>query len=229
MNSKQDVPDILYRGFRDLEHARAFVNDGVIRFGRLDHYRTIEDASRQDTDEGTAVLCALAPDSQDLIPEHWEGLNRVYILSCSAAEPGLVASKFGCHLVRINQPRALIDDIRRYASSHSLIPNQEVYSSWVSYDRGASVPTSPDIDEWLRLAYSQKSVSFTGEQEYRVALVSMRSYEHPSAEPTAAAVFIRLNGPLAYCDLLPNWAAQPTACAVGKQVKATGELGARRS
>jgi hypothetical protein len=28
-----DVPDILYRGFNALEHARAFVNEGVIRLG----------------------------------------------------------------------------------------------------------------------------------------------------------------------------------------------------
>jgi hypothetical protein len=80
-----DVPDILYRGFDALEHARAFVKEGVIRFGRLDGYCNLEDARRRDRDEGKAQLLTPVPNSQDVILEEVKARNRVYVLCCSAA------------------------------------------------------------------------------------------------------------------------------------------------
>ena len=48
MIKEPDVPDVLYRGFEHLEHASAFVDEGVIRFGWLQRYREIEDAGRRE-------------------------------------------------------------------------------------------------------------------------------------------------------------------------------------
>ena len=196
MNKEPDVPDVLYRGFDVLEHARAFVNEGVIRFGRLDGYRNSEDARRRDQDEGTAVL------RTPVIPENWEGLNRIYVLCCSAADPACVASKFGHHLVRINNPEALVADIRDHVSSHPVVPNARVYARWVRYDRGATVPRSPDVDEWVDIAYSQKSAAFAAEREYRIAIVSLLSGSF--ADPITASICIELNRRLSYC-YLPNY------------------------
>jgi hypothetical protein len=211
MTREREAPDVLYRGFGSLDHARQFVNEGVISLGRLDRYRTLEDARRRDESEGTAALRTPAPNRIDLIPEHWQAMNRVYVLCCSAADPALVATKFGRHLVRINKPRDLVADIRSYVSSHSIVPNPEVYATWVRYDRGDSVPASPDVDEWLRLSCSQKPASFMDEQEYRLAILSLRSYQHPAPDPLWARVSVKLSRALAYCDLLPNHAIQRTA------------------
>jgi hypothetical protein len=120
MNKEFDVPDVLYRGFSALEHARAFVDKGDIRFGWLEGYRTIEDPGRRDQNEGKALL------HTPTIPEHCEGLNKVYVLCCSV-DPAYVASKFP-YIVRINNPEALVADIRDYVSSHPVVKNPRIYA-----------------------------------------------------------------------------------------------------
>jgi hypothetical protein len=197
MEKELDAPDLLYRGFKVLEHAREFVNDGIISFRRVDHYRDLEDPGRCDQDEGTAEF--RTPD----IAENWERLNLVYVFCCSAADPAYVASKFGPHVVRINNPKALIGDIGEYISAHLGVPKARVYPTWVRYDRGTAVPKSPGIDEWVELAYSQKSASFAADKEYRIAVVSLLSPQHPVADSTAPSIiFVKLGRRLGYCDLL---------------------------
>src|SRR5207245_11175563 len=106
MIKEPDVPDVLYRGFEHLEHASAFIDEGVIRFGWLQRYREIEDAGRRDIDEGTAAFRAPDAEAENAILEQWaRGLNWIYIFSCSTDEHA--ASEFG-HVVRINSPEGLI-------------------------------------------------------------------------------------------------------------------------
>ncbi len=100
---EHDVPDVLYRGFEVLEHARAFVDEGIIRFGRLDLYCNLEDPHRRDPGEEIARLRMPMPDSQDVadvIPTECKGRNWTYLLCASAADQGYVASKFGRYVVR---------------------------------------------------------------------------------------------------------------------------------
>ena len=201
-----DVPDILYRGFDAPEHARAFVNEGVIHFGRLDGYCNLEDARRRDRDEGKAQLLTPVPNSQDVILEEVKGRNRVYVLCCSAADPAYVASKFGPYLVRINNPEALVADIRDYILYHPVVKNPRIYAKRVRYDRGATVVRSPSLDEWVDIAWSQKSTFFEAEREYRIAILSGLSREGPAADPIGAWAFasVELNRRLSYCDLLED-------------------------
>jgi hypothetical protein len=194
---EHDIPDVLYRGFGALEHARAFIDEGVIRLGRLDNYCNLEDARRRDQDEGKAQL------RTPVIAENWEGRNLIYVLCCSAADPAYVASEFGPHVVRINNPKALVADIRAHVSSDPVVRNPRVYETWVSYDRGAVVPRPPGIDEWLSLTYSQKSDFFAPNREYRIVIMSQFSPKYLLADPMAPSnIFLRLNRRLSYCDLL---------------------------
>ena len=206
---KPDVPDVLYRGFNALEHARAFVNEGIIRLGRLDSYCNLEDARRRDPGEGTARLRMPMPDSQDVadaIPTECKGRNWIYVLCCSAADPAYVASKFGPYLVRINNPEALVADIRDYVSSHPVVKNPRIYAKRVTYDRDATVVRSPSLDELVDIAWSQKSTFFEAEQEYRIAILSLLSREGPAADPIGAWAFVsvELNRRLSHCDLLED-------------------------
>jgi hypothetical protein len=196
MNKEFDVPDVLYRGFGTLEHARAFVDKGFIRFGWLEGYRTIEDPRRRDQNEGKALL------HTPIIPEHWEGRHKVYVLCCSV-DPAYVASKFP-YVVRINNPKTMIVDVREHVSSHPVVPNPQVDARRVRYDRGGTVQKPPDIDQWVDIAYSQKSHCFSTEREYRIAILSRLSREGPSADPVGAWAFVsvELNRRLDYCDLL---------------------------
>jgi hypothetical protein len=206
---KPDVPDVLYRGFKVLEHARAFVDEGIIRFGRLDMYRNLEDPRRRDPEEGIARLRMPMTDSQDVadvISTECKGRNWTYVLCCSAADQGYVASKFGRYVVRINNPGELIADIRDHLSSNPLVPNPSVDPRWVTYDRGAAATRSLDADELLTLSYSQKSASFVDDQEFRIAILSLLSREGPAADPIGAWAFVsvELHRRLSYCDLLED-------------------------
>jgi len=207
MNKQPDIPEILYRGFDALEHAHAFVDEGIVRLGRLDNYCNLEDARRRDADEGKAKLLMPVPDSQDVtdvIPTECKGRNWVYVLCCSGAHPADVASKFGPYVVRINNPGRLKADIRSYLSSNPVVPNPSVDPRWVTYDRDAAATRSLDADELLTLSYSQKSASFAAEQEYRIVILSLLTYKHPNRDPMASAhIFLRLNRRLSYCDVLP--------------------------
>jgi hypothetical protein len=196
MNKQPNLPAVLFRGFEHFEHARAFVDEGFMRFGWLKRYREIEDARRRDRDEGTAEFRAPAADSQDAILQQWKGNNWIYVLSCTASERG--ASEFG-HVVRINNPESLVSDIRGYFSSH---PSPMVYAAWVRYDRGATVLEPVDIDKCVTLAYTQKALCFAAQREYRIALFYLISNVGPLADPSEEAIFLTLNRRLSYCDLL---------------------------
>ena len=102
--------------------------------------------------------------------------------------------------------RYLLSDIDYDYATELVFELDGVHATWVSYDRGAAVPRSPDIDEWLSLAYSQKSASFAAEREYRIVIISLLSYKRPLADPIAPSIiFVRLKRRLSYCDLLPNY------------------------
>jgi hypothetical protein len=203
---KPDVPDVLYRGFEVLDHARAFVDEGIIRFGRLDLYCNLEDPRRRDPGEGIARLRMPMPDSQDVadfIPTECNGRNWTYALCTSAADQGYVASKFGRYVVRINNPGERIADIRDHLSSNPIVPNPSVDPRWVTYNRGDAATRSLDADELLTLSYSQKSASFVDDQEYRIVILSLLSYQHRERDPMAASnIFLRLNRRLSCCDVL---------------------------
>jgi hypothetical protein len=76
----------------------------------------------------------------------------------------------------------------------------------VRYDRGATVVRSPSLDEWVDIAWSQKSTFFEAEREYRIAILSHLSREGPAADPIGAwaFVFVELNRRLSYCDPLDD-------------------------
>ncbi len=49
---EQTTPETVFRVFDELEYANDFVQRGIIRLGRLDTYKRIEDAVRKDSSEG---------------------------------------------------------------------------------------------------------------------------------------------------------------------------------
>jgi hypothetical protein len=201
MDDAADRPTKVYRGFTSPEHVREFVGEGIIAFRRIDSYRTIEDAQRVDANEGEAMLQTPTPDGQDVIDFHMTSPAPAYVLCLSTSEAA--AREFGGHVVRINEPWTLVQDVISYNRDHPPIPYPRVIGGFVVYNRGARVPVDPDIDEWIFMRCFQKAPSFAPQREYRIALIVTRSYRNPLPDPTDERAFVRLNRRLTYCELLP--------------------------
>jgi hypothetical protein len=53
-----EYPPVLYRAFKEREHAEHLVNNGLIRFGLLNYYAQLEDRCRSDPREGSGSVSA---------------------------------------------------------------------------------------------------------------------------------------------------------------------------
>ena len=211
-----DYPPVLYRAFNKREHAEAFVQHGKIRLGLLNHYCEIEDAQRSDTSEGTGSITApgivtqVAMTRTGTITRQWEEpgpvhhsvvfTNAVYILSLSYPTDencAILRNKFGVHVVRINAPRQLGQDITDALHSGPDDTAGVVECVRVIYNKGATVDAPLDRDTRLRLAYGQKPPEFEPEHEYRLVLISQRV-------ATGAAPFLHVNvgRPLLYAEIV---------------------------
>lgn len=193
---------ILYRGFEKLEHAREFVEHGIVCFGSINMYRTIEDAKRRDTNEGEAVVQTPAPDGQGYIDFHVTSPAPTYVLCLTTSEAS--AREFGPHVVRINDVGTFQGDIIRSVGASPPIPNPRVKCGFVEYTRGYEVNAEPGVEDWVHLRCYQKAPSLAHEQEYRIALIVTRSLRHRASDPTDDHVFVRLDKYLSYCELLPG-------------------------
>lgn len=195
-----DYPSVLYRAFSDEAHAREFAMNGRIRFGSLGYYTALEDAARQDSDEGEGRIRspgeveAISLDHErrvvgrsmqsGLVNHHSFLTNVVYILSCgvtSRGEPPPALARFGASLVRINAPRrfgqALTDALWNGADIETA---SIVECAQVEYSKDGIADREVTRREAIRLSYVQKSAVFAEECEYRFVVVAnmMRSGLH---------------------------------------------------
>jgi hypothetical protein len=183
-------PDSILRAFRRASTRDRFVDHGILRFGRLDHYKSIECNVRRDSTEGTATFdmsyeapCRGIDDRHDTIlpcptstitaPASFELSNPKYVSCFSVSKDVNTVGKFGRYIVVVHQPFQLFHRIAASVAHCNRIHRLFVDCFPVRYDKGE--PGTSDSGRWsVRLPYGQKPPSFADEMEYRVAIVASR-------------------------------------------------------
>ena len=152
----------------------------MVRFGRLDYYKTIED-SRKDEAEGTATF-----DWSASHPVHYEGvsLNSHFIL-CAAhpeADRSVLIERFGSCIVRINDPMALLERINIAWSADPRASGVCVIHP-VVYNKGESLEPTPSLIPPENYSYCQKPRKpFEVEKEFRYVLTCKVDTERASED-----------------------------------------------
>jgi hypothetical protein len=207
----------LYKGFKEKTHAESFISQGTIYLRPLSYYRTIEDQLRRDKDEGEGKLTALksrpvisidkesgkrTDTKQEIGPVYFStsSINPRYILCFSGPDVNLefLAFKYGNHILRINQPRSLVNDIVSYMEQHlTLYETIWLKCLKVRYDKGQMVEDFPEpaSEERAELSYCQKSRESQEELESRLVVTISVGYDrYPTFIP------IKLNKKLDYVE-----------------------------
>lgn len=164
-----DVPRTLLRFFLEEAHAVQFVS-GSIRFGRLEYYRSLEDA-RRDTTEGVSSVHFRMPDRPS-IHATVVSANKHYVLA--TAHPGVdcqrLAESFGRYVVRIENPTQLLNRIQLAWRNHTLAMG-DVSISPVEYTKDELLdPQLGLLGPPGHLTYAQKPRKHEHEREYRFVL-----------------------------------------------------------
>ena len=199
---------MLYKHFPRREYAETLIS-GVVRFGSLDYYRSIEDAARGDPTEGTAVArhwsegreaVVLGADGIRVIDSPGEVTrtsqagNAVFIV-CFTLEPSHSTQKLGKFLVEISDPRVFIDHIRGSLDPSCRWQRNAVVHGWhVEYDKGELCSQEGEHDP-LRISVTQKPREYADQKEFRIVLISRATYAR-KADGTADIpdfLYVKLN------------------------------------
>lgn len=208
----------VFKAFSKVEHAEAFVKEGQFRMGSLQNYRSIEDAERRDVSEGYGHIRVFgqvvkvhldandsdyyevteAPGHRDVRTELG---NPIYIFSTSLpnVDLGYLVRRFGQFIVQIDTPKQLALDITEHLKQRPEKYAGGVEGRYVSYNRGEIVDEELDRVKRIVLSYSQKSVKFINEREFRFVVISM---DRPSEKMIHEYIEINLGGPLAYARII---------------------------
>jgi hypothetical protein len=213
-----EFPPTLYRVFDDERWARAFVEEGRMRFRLVQVYQRHEDEIRADASEGNAHLLV----SGDVTTLHFDEqlqivgrskapgfinyqgtfLNPVYVYCFTYPPDGrvdLLPSRFGRYVVKIDEPQRLAQEITNWLTVEGILRGTPVVEcAAVRYNKGEQSEEITDHLERTRLNYCQKPKSFADEFEYRYAVVA----SPPSGQPVLDDHDIILGRPLPYVTLL---------------------------
>lgn len=197
-----EIPEFVYKVFSEEEHASSFLNEGRFRIGKLQTYKSIEDAGRKDKLEGQASYQF----EDDLIQVHYSeefeatgtstkrGLmhvsgslgNPTYIFCTSrpTADVEYLEQRFGSYMIRINDPKHFIDDLREALekTEYRFLNKSHIAKRNVEYSKGQVIEADLETVASCELAVYQKPPEFEPEQEFRfIALMS--HLDPPSPEP----------------------------------------------
>ena len=216
VSGRVDAP--LYRAFRLPWFADCYVEHGEIFLGRLDHYRTVEDPAARDSAEATsqyAIPLNVLGDSnsRERISFTMEVGHPVYILCASGplVDLAFLRRTHGEHVVRIDDPMMLANEIERDLTMGGALTNRRVSWVKVAYDQGSNSDHDPLDPRELGRSYSQKDARFSSDCEYRLVyeiLADARGFNPRDTLPRYQS--IRLGRRLTYCDCLPNNRLKPT-------------------
>ncbi len=182
-------PQYLYRFFNQKDHRDQFIQ-GLIRFGRLEAYKEIEDEQRKDKDEGdprgkykTDKQIYLKISNQTgKVVEHGIKLgdinisgyspNNFFIVSATDEKVNVekISEKFGKYVVKINNPQKLLDLLnknRKFPWSVGKIVLERV-----KYDKDNYLEieeSNPHLP--FGYYYAQKPQMFSDEMEWRFVLI----------------------------------------------------------
>ncbi|MDP2223896.1 MAG: hypothetical protein Q8J83_05740 [Nitrosomonas sp.] len=180
------LPKRLYRFFDKHEYAEAFMA-GRVRFGTLQSYKEeYEDKERGDRTEGMGDLQV---SGEALIVNVARGMSRTVpgienlavradprnhfiacFMACDEDDLPVRAKEFGEHCVAIEDPAALIDDLRKALQNDAFLAVNPPALEWgeVRYDKGAQVAKQFTRDEKLILAWIQKPEAYAHQKEFRI-------------------------------------------------------------
>lgn len=195
-----EIPKFVYKSFSQEDHARAFLEEGRFRIGRLQGYNAIEDAERRDRSEGEAVYRF----EDDLVQIHYSaeleavetstkiGLmnvsgslgNPTYIFCTSlpSVEISYIRDKFGPFIVQINDPKRFIADMREalQRTKYRFLNKGLVEARRAEYSKGEILKSDLSEVASCKLAVYQKPPEFEPEQEFRfIALMSFLARPDP--------------------------------------------------
>ena len=161
-----------------------------MRLGCLGYYRNIEDSSRRDPTEGSG--CTKEPgivteggfSSNPAEKPIWtrkpghqthemELLNPKYCFCMSLPDVDLnrMRGEFGVHIVKIDDPRRLAEDINEYfigSGQRFMVEGRRVV-----YNKGQKLDRPLTDNERTVLSYTQKPESFHAQCEFRIVAIGL--------------------------------------------------------
>jgi len=179
------IPKRLFRFFKEKQEAEKFVA-GRIRIGKLDYYRKIEDA-RKDEFEGTSYFIwdQLSPEyildktTKKIIARRTSPaektkfdstlINPLYLVCATSVRVNkiIAAHKFGKYFVKINDPSGLMDLLKQKWARNPCSLNGKVEFKKVRYTRGNLVKPNRYLIAPQDISYTQKSIKDKDDYEYR--------------------------------------------------------------
>jgi hypothetical protein len=171
-------PPYLYRAFNERNHAIDFAFRGKFRLGLLDEYKQHEDSARRDETEGESRYFFKTGTVR--VDAGGSFLSPVYLLCTAGPEVDLeyFKKKFGQYLVKINDPRKLLEDLnaaKPVNSTMELIGEAELEK--VRYTKDEEDSIDPDSDDAVILDYIQKPPSEADDEEYRFVVFAGKPLE----------------------------------------------------
>jgi hypothetical protein len=191
---RQEYPKYLLRVFSERNRAEDFLANGKFDIQLIQTYRDIQDENRQDKDEGEGRLkirgdipvIKINRDGNILSVNRQPGcyeyshshLNPTYIF-CMAGpqvDSSHLVKKYGQFLVRINNPRALIEDVEDFFSNRAWVELVEC-----PYNKDEEVLMLPSVDARVLLSQSQKNEKDSPDKEWRliVTMINLQDNENP--------------------------------------------------
>jgi hypothetical protein len=192
------APSVLYRVFNEEKWAFAFIERGSMRLKSVPYFARLEDNIRADPGEGTSlyqirgtvIKATLSENNKiaDIDSElgliNYRGIltDPIYIYCFSYPPNGdvsLLPRKFGNFVVRIDDPKQLIQDIKDFLEYKQIdLASPLIEYLPIVYNEGSLFSQEPDILTQFQLLYTQKSASFSDQYEYRLAILKARQTDN---------------------------------------------------
>jgi hypothetical protein len=223
-----EFPKFCYRAFGCERYAEQFIRNGDLRLGCLRYYREIEDASRRDPTEGsgctrepgivTEACFSPNPAEKTIVTggpgfrtKHTTLTNGTFCFCMSLPDVDLnhLKNDFGGHIVEINNPRRLAEDINEYLISTG--QNFIIEGCKVVYNKGQELKEPLTDNERTDLSYKQKPDSFWPDWEFRIVAIRLEppckdecrylSGQFEQVEPDCKFVSVSIGKRLQYADI----------------------------
>ena len=185
-------PKLLYRAFSSKRYAEDFFYEGKFRLGLLEYYIDIEDENIKDESEGrsSSYVNSLIPNvtmnketgeitktkyKPGLLNVVGSHINPLYLFCASSEHIEFhILKKFGNHIVRINDPIALLNDIDMARPKNSRMEKVgRCTIEQVLYTKGQIEDFDPDSIEAVKRCYIQKPPTFKEECEFRFVVTTI--------------------------------------------------------
>jgi len=182
-----EFPKSCYRAFSSKVEARRFVSEGTFRMRCLLSFRE-GDKARRDPTEGCGHILTPGmvptlwfspnPDDKTIVTrepgyvEHHPQQGNAKLCLCTClpeVDLGHMRKAFGKHIVRIDDPAKLAEDIHDYYVSKGA--RILIEGCRVIYNKGQKVDRLLTANERVDLAYKQKPDSFSHDCEFRFVAI----------------------------------------------------------